>query len=232
MSIIRFGCDSCGHPIEVSEDHIGSLTRCPACSDQVEVPGGRKQSWFEKIQNHKFLLTLIGCILICTSLLMMFSPPQNGLESAHVNKSKKIAPLNPELAQRWRDDADADLAGIATNQPGFERLIRSVCFGNGSDDPNKWTGFVDIEYGNRHGMHDHTNILVRFGLVQGLDEKSNVVCFPDGFAMERRSYEAHIEELRAQQQQSKSGVAIRTNSPLSPVGPAVSPLMQRWKSPQ
>ncbi len=213
MSIIRFGCDSCGHPIEVTEDLVGAMAKCPACSDEILVPSGPKKTWKLKLLNHKFLVTLIGCTLICTSLLMLYKPPESGNENGGTSKVKGTAPVTQEMLQRWHEQADGALADLATNQTGFERVIRSVCFANSSDDPNNWSGFTDIELNTRHGTRDHTNMMVRFALVNGLDGKSNVVCFMDSFAMEKRQYEAELETLRARQRGKTIGAGASAPPP-------------------
>lgn len=150
MKHYRIICHSCGQPVETDLNTAVQGFNCPGCSTFLSVLPIKKQS--RKQQSRKQIIAaavvIIGLIILAFALTRESEPP---VETRY------------QYWRRMRESAKVSFAAAVTNSVvGWHRTIEAdcMCF---DDSPQTWYGSAVVEFQNRVGGIERTNLYFGFG---------------------------------------------------------------------
>ena len=131
-------------------------------------------------------LAIIVCVLLCGC---------NKKSEAELQQEQRQSESPTERGWRWEQEAPAAVAAACSNYVGFRRLMNAHYVDtHNSPNPAKWTSTADVEFINKVGGVEVTNLPIRFGETGG-----NIWAMVDYDAIweqEMKDTDAKIKEIQ------------------------------------
>ena len=163
-------CNNCSGNLEFDSEHAGETVACPHCGmDTVllvprttPVSASRTARW-----SLPEILAPVSAVVVVL-LLVLYSvhhrrEQQREIEEieARLNKIPKEDLI--ARTERFEVEARRELTNCCSQETvGFQRIVRYEINGLGGDNPDKWRGDADVEFVNKLGGIERTNLPLIF----------------------------------------------------------------------
>ena len=195
----KCNCQHCNGHIAFPPEMAGQSIACPHCQLETPlfmppapVPPKQPKPRGARLNAAKLAMVLLP--VSCLVGVVLFGFP--GVNSRH-HMLKGVSPSERHYLD-WRDQARGKMLAECTNAvTGCNRIIDADVWDIG-DDPNKWTGEATVEFMNRIGGTERTNVPFRFLLVSG----DTIACLVDSakvraLRQDRDDWEKHLSKIHA-----------------------------------
>jgi len=160
--LVEYTCNTCSGHLEFDAQHAGGKVCCPHCGKETVlfVPPARLGTVLKK---HATLL------VICTVAVLFGIWQWAGLRRRNAgmerNEPKYISPL--ERVDNWREMAQPAIMSECSNVVGFSRVVKAYVTDWTSDNPTNWTGAAELEFVNKVGGIERTNLRFKLWAYSG-----------------------------------------------------------------
>jgi hypothetical protein len=161
MKPIDFHCPSCGQRFEAGPQTAGQAVLCPTCNKPFIAP--RPKSNWDK---WAMLIVVVGGLGAIWAVKLVRDKKEWQEHQAFLRE------INPEKFEdayethrRWEKEADAVILRECSNYVGFSRILDHYVFAS-EDAITNWHGNATIDYINKQGGVERTNLLFHFFVYQ------------------------------------------------------------------
>ena len=166
MKTMKVECPACRQPIEGPREMAGRTIACPTCAQEFTIP-------FRDNRIKRGMLLVTGAIIAVVALLLLASPGREPSESKIADK------LRGQGERRIIETCSNDVVGIS-------RILKVSFDGYGEMsaenprtylNPRNWTGEATVDYVNKAGGIERTNLHFAFGKYQRDDGGFDLTCY-------------------------------------------------------
>jgi hypothetical protein len=182
-SFATCSCNNCSAHIQFEVTQAGQTVECPQCKLEtlLFIPPTPVQPKQPTRRNVVRAVIIIAVSFVAVALFGFWNAPRRTHENV---------PSSERHYSEWHKQAEKNMIAECTNVvTGCSRIIEARLWAT-EDDPNKWTGDATVEFMNRVGGADRTNVPFRF-LLTG----DTIACLLDNQKLDERQ-----EKERARQQ--------------------------------
>lgn len=169
---VKIECPHCSQPIEAPSEMIGMEIKCPGCAKTIQI---KPPSKYLRVLIITFLLLLGGLFAVSKVEDYRF---RMDIEE-HPEKYGQYF-----LTRRYEKEAEAGILKECSNYVGFTRIMDHYA-STGGDQVTNWHGTAIIDFVNKVGGVERTNLIFRF-----LTTDNHCFAFVDDSAM----WELQIKE--------------------------------------
>jgi hypothetical protein len=168
MKSLSFHCPHCGQHIEAEQTWAGRDLDCPTCRKAFVVPSRSRNITSIIVQITQICILLF--FLALTGLVIYFKQIQPRAEEAaeQAKFQAHLREINPEkfedawqTKERLREEAERVQLKACSNYLGFTRIIDHYVNAT-PDEVSNWTGNATVDFVNRQGGAERTNLLFIF----------------------------------------------------------------------
>jgi hypothetical protein len=159
MKSLKFECPSCQQRIEASWDFAGKSVTCPSCQFLFVAPKPNRQV-------SRICLLIVLTISALAVLGYKLHKRQMDQAADMAEERNFLKSINPERFEeryetqmRWRAEFEAGMGRECSNWVGFTRMRDAYVLTHGSDNPTNWSGSATLDYVNKRGGVERTNLL-------------------------------------------------------------------------
>jgi DNA-directed RNA polymerase subunit RPC12/RpoP len=195
---IKFACRHCGQSIEAPIEIAGTAIDCPTCGKGLIVPGGVTVITKRRSRAPFFAVCFV-LLTICGIVFIIKSHHQFNEHIAEIERERNERPEKYEDAFqskiRYEKEAEAEMLKECSNYVGFTRVLTHYVIA--SDKPvSNWTASADIDFVNKVGGIERTNLLFRCFLLKTDSEDHHCFAAIDEGAMWDRYMKQEDEARR------------------------------------
>jgi DNA-directed RNA polymerase subunit RPC12/RpoP len=187
---IKFACHHCGQSIEAPLSIAGTTIDCPTCGKSLILPGVVTAIAKRRSRAPFFAV----CFVLLTICGIVFFIKKNHEFNEHIAKIERERNEYPEKI-RYEKEAEAEMLKECSNYVGFVRVLDHYVISHDNLVSN-WTASANIDFVNKVGGVERTNLLFRCFLLKTDSEDHHCFTLVDEGAMWDRYMKQEDEARR------------------------------------